>query len=104
VQTFPGKEGKWQISTNGGSRPVWSRDGKELFYIAGDNKIMAVEVKTGAKFEHGLQKALFPIRTAPSARFEVSRDGKRFLIVDLKALDNQPPMTLLLNWYAGLRK
>jgi Tol biopolymer transport system component len=43
VQTFPKPGAKWQVSTNGGERPVWSRDGKELFYIGADGKMMAVE-------------------------------------------------------------
>jgi hypothetical protein len=48
VKAFPASEGKWQISKGGGSRPRWNRNGKELFYLATDGKIMAVEVKTGA--------------------------------------------------------
>src|SRR5713226_6400317 len=46
VQTFPSPGGKSPISTGGGNRPVWRRDGRELFYIAADGKLMAVEVKT----------------------------------------------------------
>jgi hypothetical protein len=54
-----GKEGKWPVSVKGGTRPIWSRDGRELFYIAADNKLMAVDVKSGARFEHGVSKPLF---------------------------------------------
>ena len=63
VQTFPTPGGKWQISTNGGSRSVWSRDGKELYFLSADGKMMAVERKgSGAKFEAGLPKPLFDVR------------------------------------------
>ena len=64
VQTFPTPGGKWQISTNGGEAPVWSRDGKELFYISADAKMMAVEVNTGPKFEAGTPKPLFDTHLA----------------------------------------
>src|SRR5260370_40990503 len=70
VQAFPGKEGKWQVSAKGGTRCRWSRDGKELFYIAGDNKMMAVGVKNGAKFDHGVPKALVQTRTPSRAPFD----------------------------------
>jgi Tol biopolymer transport system component len=45
VQTSPNPGGKWQVSANGGNRPIWSRDGKELFFIGTDQKLMAVELK-----------------------------------------------------------
>ena len=75
VQAFPGKERKWPVSAKGGTRPVWSHDGKELFYMAADNKLMAMDVKSGARFEHGVSKPLFEVRS-PSM-FDVSPDGKR---------------------------
>jgi Tol biopolymer transport system component len=62
VQTFPTHGGQWQVSTNGGSRPVWSRDGKELFFIGADQKLMAVEVKNSVKFEASAPKPLFDTR------------------------------------------
>jgi len=104
VQAFPGKEGKWQVSAKGGSRPLWSRDGKELFYIAGDNKLMAMDVKGGARFEHGLPKALFEARTPGYASFDVTPDGKRFLLVNSLEQGANPPMTVVVNWHAGLKQ
>ena len=47
VQSFPASGGKWQISTDGGAQPVWRHDGRELFYINPDRKLMSVEIKTG---------------------------------------------------------
>jgi Tol biopolymer transport system component len=104
VQTFPGKEGKWQVSAKGGTHPVWSRDGKELFYIAGGNKLMAVDVKTGARFEHGVPKALFDARTPGPASFDVTPDGKRFLLINSLEQGANPPMTVVINWAAGLKQ
>ena len=71
-----------QISTNGGDRPTWSRDGKELFFISVDEKMMEVQVKTGIKFEAGVPKELFEVRfllLVRNASFDVSNEG-RFLI------------------------
>ena len=77
VQPFPGPGGKWQVSTNGGTAPVWRRDGKELFYVAPDRKLMAVPVKTGAVFEPETAAPLFesspPKRSVPPLR----RFGRR---------------------------
>jgi eukaryotic-like serine/threonine-protein kinase len=59
VQTFPASSGKWRISTGGGCQPRWRRDGRELFYIAADRNLMAVDVKLGSTFEAGVPKPLF---------------------------------------------
>jgi Tol biopolymer transport system component len=104
VQTFPGKVGKWQVSSEGGTRPVWSRNGKELFYIAGDNKMMAVNVKSDAGFEHGVPKPLFDTRTAPTALYDVTRDGQRFLMLNAAEQEPSAPMAVVVNWQAGLKK
>jgi Tol biopolymer transport system component len=100
VQAFPGKEGKWPVSVKGGTGPIWSRDGKELFYIAADNKLMAVDVKSGARFEHGVPKPLFEARTG----FDVSPDGKRFLLVVPLEQAANPPMSVVVNWHAGVTR
>jgi hypothetical protein len=104
VQTFPGRESKWQVSAEGGTRPVWRRDGKELFYIAEDNKMMAVDVMSGAAFGHGTPKALFDVRTALTALYAVTADGKRFLILNPAEQEANAPMTVVVNWLAGLKK
>jgi len=121
VQTFPTRGGKWQVSTNGGSRPVWSRDGKELFFIGGvtntptllgaDQKLMAVEVKSdavkgGAKFEAGLPKPLFDTHLPANVLnvlFDVSKDGRFLMPIQLEQTASVP-MTVVANWTAGLRK
>jgi Tol biopolymer transport system component len=105
VVSFPKPEGKWQISTNGGSIPVWSRDGHELFFVSADNKLMAVEIKpTGDKFQAGIPKPLFDVRLGPNnPSFDVSKDG-RFLIPTALEQTSHPPITLQLNWGEVLQK
>ncbi len=62
MSVFPAGTGKWLIPTNGGSEPHWRRDGRELYYLAPDGKLMAVEVKTGSAFQAGVPRALFDAR------------------------------------------
>jgi Tol biopolymer transport system component len=106
VRTFPQTQGKWQVSTNGGTRPVWSRDGKELYYIAQDGNLMAVDVKSrpDSSFESGAPKVLFNPQTGPlrTDRFDVAKDG-RFLIPTLSQ-QSAFPITVVANWQAMLNK
>ena len=106
VQPFPGPGGKWQISTAGGSNPVWRRDGKELFYFGADRKMIAVPVTIGSSFESGTPAALFDahIKNDPDRHYDVSADGERFLIVTPLAEETSPPITLVQNWTAGLKR
>jgi Tol biopolymer transport system component len=97
--------GKWLISA-GGDKPRWRRDGKELYYLALDGKMMAVPIKTTSVFEPGLPVALFTTpRTYGWAPYDVSPDG-RFLVNTLSATaaSNASPVTVVLNWQAGLNK
>ena len=83
VTSFPVASAQTQISTNGGGFPVWSRDGRELFYLSADRSLMAVAVTAGNPFEAGIAKPLFDVRfsafTSNTSRFDVAKDG-RFLI------------------------
>ena len=104
VQTFPTAGGKWQVSINGGDRSVWSRDGKELYFIGADGKMMAVEVKAGAKFEAGVPKPLFDSHFSRGLTwFDVGKDG-RFLIPVRLEQSASAPMTVVINWTAALKK
>jgi eukaryotic-like serine/threonine-protein kinase len=109
VQTFPNPGGKWQISTQGGQDPIWRRDDKELFYIAGDGHMMAVSLAGGAPFHAGVAKPLFTATSFPGwsvggwGRYAVSADGQRFLI-DVPAKDTFSPITVVLNWTVELAK
>ena len=102
VGTFPSRERIWQISVNGGSLPRWSRDGKELYFIAPDQKLMAVEIKSGPS-EKSAPKSLFPTRLPVNGRYDVSKDG-RFLIPTLLDSPGTVPMTAIVNWTAGIKK
>jgi hypothetical protein len=95
--------GKWQVSTSGGTRPVWSRDGKELYFISADSKMMAVEIRTGTKFDFGVPKPLFDVRMDGGAWFDVSKEGK-FLIPSQVEAAATMPMTVVVNWQAGLKR
>jgi serine/threonine protein kinase len=107
VQSFPPSGGKWQISTAGGNEPQWRRDGKELFYTAPGNKLMAVEVRAGgALLEAGIPKELFEFRGGPvfRNRYAVAGNGERFLVVALDEQTSSAPITVVLNWQAGPRR
>ncbi len=109
VVQFPdvGQGGRWNISTRGGTEPVWSHSGKELFYRDGKGNIVSVEVKTSPTFSFGASKVLFsatPYATYDGrTQFAVSRDDQRFLMVRL--LRGGPPSKLILvkNWLAEFK-
>ena len=104
VQTFPTRWGKWQVSQSGATGPVWSRDGKELFLIGADRKLMAVEVKGNSRFEAGKPKPLFETRLGGRVQaFDVSKDGL-FLMPALIEPTGTESMTVVVNWAAGLKK
>jgi Tol biopolymer transport system component len=111
VQTFPNPEdGKWMISRAGGGQPRWRRDGRELFFISLDSKLMAVEVSANAVFSPGVPKELFdaPIwgggQTNNATRYDVSADGKRFLINAAPVEARGAPITVVLNWEGILKQ
>jgi eukaryotic-like serine/threonine-protein kinase len=106
VQPFPGPGGKWQVSTNGGTAPLWRRDGKELFYVAPDQKLTSVAVKIGASFEPDTPKPLFEVRLRndPSRHYDASPDDQRFLLNMPLGDEKTPPITLIQNWTVLLRQ
>jgi len=111
VVSFPQPGGKWQISTTGGQEPVWSRDGRELYYYSLDNKIMAVDINITSsvperpQLQFGVPRALFEVRilTSDNPSFDVSKDG-RFLLPALVEQQVSTPMTVVLNWPEMLKK
>ncbi|HQR36565.1 MAG TPA: protein kinase [Blastocatellia bacterium] len=107
VATFPQFERKWQVSVAGGSEPQWRRDGKELFFVAGDKKLMAVEVKSGSNaFETGVPKLLFetPFINIGRNRYVVTRDGQRFLVITRLEDTAGAPINVVVNWLAEVKK
>jgi len=109
VQPFPGGGGKYQISTAGATEPVWSRDGRELFYRNG-NKMMAVAVSTQPAFSAGKPTVLFDsavydrISTTPD--YDVSLDGQRFLMLKPSEAAEAAPtqINVVLNWFEELKE
>jgi len=81
VQRFPITEQKWLVSLAGGLAPQWRRDGRELFYMTLDRKLIAVDVTTVPEFVAGAPRVLF--QTHGRGGYAVSRDGQRFLINSL---------------------
>lgn len=98
-----GSPRKWQVSDTGGTWPKWSGDGRELLYLAQDRVITGVMVKSGTGFQHGAPQRLFAsgIRT-PDARFEVAKDGQRFIVPARVAEKRNEAVTLIVNWTQGL--
>jgi dipeptidyl aminopeptidase/acylaminoacyl peptidase len=110
VATFPAGEGKTRISLNGGSEPRWDGQGKELFYLAPDKRLMAVTVNLGTKVQIGSTATLFKIHTGPTRNFgfdvnySVTRDGQRFLISTAAEGFSAASTTIVLNWTATLNR
>ncbi|HEY3028155.1 MAG TPA: protein kinase [Pyrinomonadaceae bacterium] len=110
VRPFPPSAGQWMVSTNGGSQPRWSGNGKELFYLGLDRKLMVVEVnEDGNNFTAGTPKPLLDTRIATisfiaSSTYDVTRDGQRFLVITAVEESSPSPLTVVLNWTAGLKK
>jgi protease II len=106
VQRFPLSSDKWQISTGSGLQPLWRGDGKELFFITEDKKLMAVDLKTDGKFESGIPRELFQVnlKTGFAYSYAAAGDGQRFLISAPVDAPTGAPMTVVLNWTTGLKK
>jgi eukaryotic-like serine/threonine-protein kinase len=111
VQHVPTNGMRFQISSTGGTDPRWGRDSKELFYLAPGPKLMVVAVKAGATFDPGQTRVLFEnIPFVPSTifggfSFQPSPDGQRFLaLVQAQGEGPASPITVVVNWAAGLKK
>jgi serine/threonine-protein kinase len=110
VRPFPRvTDGSWQVSTDGGSRPLWARNGRELFYLDRENKLTAVAVQTsGPALVHGS-----PVRVLDTAYagvrgyrpYDVSLDGQRFLMIKEDLTAAKPAgLLVVLNWHEELKR
>jgi Tol biopolymer transport system component len=110
VSPFLNGNGKWQVSSAGGQEPRWRQDGKELFYLSADGKMMAVAVTTDASFKAGSPVALFqthrrqPVSSQDVFSYDVSGDGQKFLILTKVDEANAAPLSVLLNWASDIEK
>ena len=103
VRPFPGGDGKWQVSGNGGTQPRWSKDGKELFYVERDT-LMGVAVATTPSFTSGAVTRLFQdanLAGSIRARYDVAADGRRFVLTEpVAGAEEKPPsIHIVENWY-----
>ena len=114
VRPFPEVDkGRWQVSTSGGESPLWSPDGRELFYLVGDS-FMAVAVETEPTFSAGKPRILFrgPYITGYGENFpwDISPDGKRFLLMKQSTVDAstevtpRPTINIVQNWFEELKQ
>ncbi len=106
VQAYPGPGGKWQVSTEGGSRPVWSKNGRELFYPVGE-KIMVADIEAGAVLKIGKPRVLFEGRFWDNAGhfYAITPNGTKFVM--LKENEQQSTATqinVVLNWFDELER
>jgi Tol biopolymer transport system component len=106
---FPGASSKFQISNNGGTEPRWRGDGKEIYYVAPDDKLMAAAVKSTADtFERDSPKPLFQAHwLASNTRFytyDVTRDGQRFLGTVVAEGESTRTLRLVTNWQTRLKQ
>jgi len=98
VQPFPGPGGKWLVSQGGGINPIWSRDGRQLFYRRG-GQFLAVDVDTASGFAAGRPVPLFSGRFRETGRdFDVSPDGTRFVMMLNQDPRTAPSFNVLLDW------
>jgi serine/threonine-protein kinase len=109
VQPFPGLGGRWQVSSKGGVEPLWSPNGRQLFYRLGD-QVWVVDVQAGSGFSASKPRLLFEKpgygRGSPIRSWDISLDGKRFLMVKLEERKPQPvtEMILVENWFEELKR
>jgi len=106
VRPFPDIDtgGRWQVSTSGGTQPLWARDGQELFYRSG-GAVIAVPVQTDPNFTVGNPQVLFEgdYHLAPGGpNYDVSPDGERFLMI--RGVEGTSQLTVVLNWFSELER
>jgi Tol biopolymer transport system component len=102
IKSFPPTDAQWQISISGGVQPRWRGDGRELFFLAPDGTMMAVDIRAGSVIEAGVPRPLFPTGLTVNAltdQYAVMPDGSRFLI--MRPLAERPrtlSFSAILNW------
>jgi eukaryotic-like serine/threonine-protein kinase len=99
VQKITGDGGRWQISTNGGVRPLWSPDGRKLFFLR-PGELHEVDIEAGEAFSAGIPRKRFDVafREGPQVPYAIAADGERFIFVIAEQVDEKTPMTLVQNW------
>jgi hypothetical protein len=100
VRSFPDAGREWRISTAGGAAPKWRGDGREVYYLDRDSRLMAVSLTLPAigigVVQHDPPRALFAL--APGSTFEPAADGQQFLVNAVLDEAATPPIAVILNW------
>jgi serine/threonine-protein kinase len=112
VQAFPGLRGKWQISHEGGNEPLWAPNGRQLFYRSAGlgNQVWVVDVEAESGFSAGKPRLLFDlpgyVSGGPIRIWDISQDGRRFLMAKLGESRSQPITEIILvqNWFEELKR
>jgi Tol biopolymer transport system component len=99
VQSLSGASGRWQVSTEGGIRPRWRADGRELYYLASPDRLMVVDVTPGDVPRFSQPRELF--RQAIQS-FDVTPDGKTFVVLRPSDSDLERPLMLMTDWRSRL--
>ena len=106
LQRFPPSGGKWQISKDGGDQPLWRADGRELFFVSPDRKLMAVDLSLQGDVRAGGPKPLFSLRVIPNgisdsrSQYLPAPDGNRFLVLVSADERQDEPAVVVVNWPA----
>jgi len=110
VRSFPGLDQKWRISPEGGSRPMWRQNGKELFFMAPDQTLMATSITPDPQFAAGVPRSMFQMRTIPvpptqpRRQYAVAPNGDRFLVNTVVEPAVPAPVTIVSNWPSAVKK
>ena len=108
VRPFPEtSSAKWQVSTSGGSQPVWSKSGRQLYYLSGKNELVAADIRPGTTFAVGDQRPLFSfapfLRLGPIPSYVVSADDRRFLMLREGESAQESELIVAVHWLDGLK-
>jgi serine/threonine-protein kinase len=109
VRPFPQVDtGRWQISTAGGTRPLWARNGRELFYVAPGGMLMSVSIQPGPTFSFGNALSVVDVSEyylpAAGRSFDISPDGRRFLMIKDVEQQSGAQINVVLNWFEELQR
>jgi hypothetical protein len=102
--SFPEGQGRVQISNAGGTNPKWSRGGREILYTAFDGRVTSVEIDVSRGLRVGTPKPLFQLPEGAGPQWDVSADGEHFLLNVPVIKSSSVPLSVVVNWTAGLRK
>jgi len=106
VRPFPGPGGRWQVSTDGGSEPLWAHSGREIFYRSRDEQLVRAEVTAGSSFVVGSRTALFSVAPYSADRnhtmYDIMPDDRRFIMI--KSGGGSREVVVVLNWFGEVAR